>query len=361
MRAPGRNRTGPAPPKLPDSALTTLRCITPDSSERVAITMKAGRPSFTAEGAAGVRAIEALRPARFRVFEDPFACAFLTLRTRWRLWPGIRPLFERLIDRTLPGVLPFTAARTRWMDELLVKIAPDVDQIVILGAGYDTAFARHPELPARLAYFEVDHPSTGAAKKERIARRRDLFDDSFDKVRTVSVDFEREDLLERLVAGGFEPDKATFFVWSGVIPYLERSAVEATLRLIAQTPPGSHVVADLVAASGMRDPGSSRSLRYFKKLGEAIRFMIDPEDFGALIAPFGLQVESILRGKELRDLYFAPDDPRRLTEYAYLIHARIGSRQENRGAPARWGQGGRCAIFTPNVAPGAASARSGRW
>ena len=288
--------------------------------------MRPGRPSFTAEGVAGVRAIETLRPARFRVFEDPFARAFLTLRTRWRLLPGIRPLFERMIDRTLPGVLPFTAARTRWMDELLVKFAPDVDQIVILGAGYDTAFARHPELPARLAYFEVDHPSTGAAKKERIARRRDLFGNAFDKVRTVSVDFEREDLLERLVAGGFEHDKPTFYVWSGVIPYLERSAVEATLRLIGRTAPGSHVIADLVAASGMRDPGSSRSLRYFQKLGEAIRFMIDPEDVAALLEPFGLQVESILRGKDLRNLYFAPDDPRRLTEYAYLIHARAAPR-----------------------------------
>ncbi|MFQ5459082.1 MAG: class I SAM-dependent methyltransferase, partial [Myxococcota bacterium] len=283
-----------------------------------------GSPSFTAEGAAAVRALETLRAARFRVFEDPFARAFLTLRTRWRLWPGVRPLVERMIDRTLPGVLPFTAARSRWMDELLLEIAPEVDQIVLLGAGYDTAFARHPEIPARLAYFEVDHPATGAAKKARIARRPDLFGAAFEKVRTVPVDFEREDLLARLTARGFAPDKKTLYVLSGVLPYLGRPAIEATLAVIARTAPGSHLMADLVSSSGMREPRSSRSLRYFRKLGEAIRFMIDPDDLKAMLEPFGIHVVSIRGGKALHALYFAPDDPRRLSEYAYLLHARVG-------------------------------------
>jgi methyltransferase (TIGR00027 family) len=287
--------------------------------------MRPGRPSFTAEGAAAIRALETIRPARLRVFEDPFAHAFLTGRTRWRTWPGVRRVIDRFLERTLPGVIPFAAARARWMDDLLVELAPEAEQIVFLGAGYDTTFARHPELPRRLAYFEVDHPDTGSAKRARIAARPDLFGDAYERVRTVTVDFERESLLERLEGQGFSLAKRTIYVWSGVIPYLERAAVESTLRLLARSAPGSHIIADLVAARGLKDPSAQRSLRYFKKLGESIRFMMDPEDLKTIIGPIGLQVESVVMGDVLRDRYFAPEDPRRVSRFAYLIHLRTGA------------------------------------
>ena len=124
-----------------------------------------------------VRAAEAYRPAHQRVFEDPYAHCFLTLRYRARLWPGLRTLFERFTDRIIPGVIPYAVARARWMDDVIVRVAPELEQIVILGAGYDTTFARHPELPERVAYFEVDHPDTQRAKRAGIAARPDLFGD----------------------------------------------------------------------------------------------------------------------------------------------------------------------------------------
>ncbi len=287
--------------------------------------MKPGRPSFTAEGAAAIRALETLRPPHLRIFEDPYAIAFLSRRTRWRTWAGVRRVIDRLMERTLPGVIPFAAARARWMDDLLVELAPRAEQIVILGAGYDTTFARHPELPRRLAYFEVDHPDTGQAKRARIDARPDLFGDSYEKVRAVVVDFERENLLERLGESGFDLDKRTVYVWSGVIPYLERAAVESTLRQLARSAPGSHIMADLVAARGLKDKHAPRTLRYFKKLGESIRFMMDPEDLKTIIAPVGLHVESMVMGESLRAMYFKPEDPRRVSKFAYLIHLRTGS------------------------------------
>ena len=44
-----------------------------------------------------------------------------------------------------------------------------------------------------------------------------------------------EDWLEKLVQAGFDPDKPTFFLWEGVTMYLDREAVESTLRKIAGT------------------------------------------------------------------------------------------------------------------------------
>lgn len=286
--------------------------------------MKPGQPSTTAEGAAAIRAFETLGPRHRRVFEDRFALALLSTARRIRLLPGIRHVIVRLVERKLPGVIAFTAARARWIDDRLLAAAPALDQIVILGAGYDTTFARHPDLTERLAYFEVDHPDTQASKKARIARRRDVFGDSFERVRTVSIDFEREDLETRLLAEGYRPERRTCFIWSDVTMYLDREAVEATLRVIGKAAPGCHLLFDAVVKSEFERPEYARARAIFQKWGEAIRFTIDPEDVKGLLGRFGLEVVELTEGPALREMYFAKNDPRRIRPGGILVHGRRG-------------------------------------
>ena len=62
------------------------------------------------------------------------------------------------------------ALRVAYLDRL-VGLAVDrlsIRQVVILGAGYDTRAARLPRAGVR--FFEVDHPATQAAKRERLAQ-----------------------------------------------------------------------------------------------------------------------------------------------------------------------------------------------
>ena len=59
----------------------------------------------------------------------------------------------------------------------------------------------------------------------------------------VGVDFERDDLTSRLVEDGFDASRPAVFVWLGVVPYLTRDAVAATLRAVAAVP-GAEVVLD---------------------------------------------------------------------------------------------------------------------
>ncbi len=57
------------------------------------------------------------------------------------------------------------------------------------------------------------------------------------------MDFERQSLADGLTAGGFQADRPAFFQWLGVVPYLTREAVAATLDFIAGVPE-SEVVFD---------------------------------------------------------------------------------------------------------------------
>src|SRR6185295_12959122 len=111
----------------------------------------------------------------------------------------------------------------------------DARQIVILGAGYDTRAARLPR--AGVQFFEVDHPATQAAKRARLA---ELDGYPVDAARYVTCDFEHEDPVARLVAGGLDAREPTLVLWEGVVSYLTEDAVRATaIRLATGLDPRS--------------------------------------------------------------------------------------------------------------------------
>ena len=101
--------------------------------------MRAHRSSKTAAGIAATRAAEAARPLAERLCDDPYAVHFLSPGFRLlRSIPPVRAYLRRRNDRRLPGMVGAIVARTRFMDDhLLAAVANGVEQLVILGAGYD--------------------------------------------------------------------------------------------------------------------------------------------------------------------------------------------------------------------------------
>jgi methyltransferase (TIGR00027 family) len=195
--------------------------------------MKDGQPSLTAQGAAGHRAAHQLLEGG-AIFRDPFARAIL----------GDEACAEadaRAADPASRGLRLFIAARSRMAEEALAAaVARGVRQAVVLGAGFDTFALRNPFADAGLVVFEVDHPATQAWKRARLAEGGLAVPAS---MRFAPIDFERENLAEALEACGFDADAPAFFLWLGVVPYLRREAVFATLRVVAQIP-GAEVAFD---------------------------------------------------------------------------------------------------------------------
>jgi methyltransferase (TIGR00027 family) len=134
----------------------------------------------------------------------------------------------------------FTAARSRIAEDALSKaVERGVRQVVILGAGLDTFALRNPHA-ARISIFEVDHPATQAWKRQRLVGA-ELAPPPW--LTFVPVDFERDDLQQKLSSAGFQRTSAAFFTCLGVVPYLTRDAIDDTLGYIASIP-NSEVVFD---------------------------------------------------------------------------------------------------------------------
>jgi methyltransferase (TIGR00027 family) len=131
------------------------------------------------------------------------------------------------------------SARVAFFDAAVDRYLTSTTQFVILGAGFDTRAFRLPEL-ARVRSFEVDMPKTQALKRAMLEQAGiDATGVAF-----VAADFEKEDWLARLIEAGFDPGQPALFLWEGVIMYLDRQAVESTLRKIASTAKGSAVAFD---------------------------------------------------------------------------------------------------------------------
>ena len=125
----------------------------------------------------------------------------------------------------------FTAARSRLAEDALsAAVARRVRQIVILGAGLDTFACRYRPVADEIRIYEVDHPATQAWKRQRMAEAKIAVPPW---LVFVPVDFEGDDLGERLSAAGFQQNWPAFFTWLGVVPYLTEGAIGRTLDFIA--------------------------------------------------------------------------------------------------------------------------------
>src|SRR5437763_3854854 len=201
--------------------------------------MEAGRSSTTAEIVAFFRALESVRPADRRLFEDPFAARFLRpwlrIVVRGSVLPIIGPLLLRSIDRRWPGARSSAIARTRLIDDWLHEsIAGGAGQVLILGSGFDSRAWRLPAL-RRVAVFEIDHPATSAEKRRRLA----AIGAAPTNVSFVAADFERDTLAETMKRSSFDPAKPAVVIWEGVTNYLTAEAVDETLRWIGRLAKGT--------------------------------------------------------------------------------------------------------------------------
>ena len=215
-------------------------------------------------------------------------CAYRARATNWE-----KPLFKdpwaaaiagsegediaKRLDARFPPMEIWLALRVAYLDRL-VGVAVDrlnIRQVVILGAGYDTRAARLPRAGVR--FFEVDHPATQAAKRDKLAS---LSSYPIDNATFASCNFEREDPIERLVACGFAAREPALVVWEGVVPYLTEPAVRATAtRLASGLDPRSVVAFDFVgkkfAAGQSASEGDRATRAYVGDLGEPIRYGSD--------------------------------------------------------------------------------------
>jgi methyltransferase (TIGR00027 family) len=271
-----------------------------------------GEPSRTAEFVALFRALESRMPTDRRLFEDPYAHAFLGARLGAVLAlarvPVTGGLVGKVIDRGWPGARVGIVVRTRFIDDAFVAaLADGIDQIVILGSGFDTRAYRLPGIE-RARVIEIDAPATIEIKRSRMEA---LLGRLPPCVSMCAMDFERDDLGAALSRAEFRARAPTLFAWEGVTSYLSAAAVDATVRHLATlAAPRSRVVftyLDHATLEGRGDaPGARATMAAVRHAGEPFRFGFDPAELPAYLDRRGFELLEDFSAAELAVRYLHP-------------------------------------------------------
>ncbi len=256
--------------------------------------MDAREASRTALGVAALRAAHRVMDAEPWILDDPIAIRLLEADLHAHLLDPAR--LQRPLAR---GLRSHVLLRSRVAEERLeTACLAGLRQCVMLGAGYDTFAYRQPGWASALRIFEVDHPTSQAAKRERV-RMADLEVPA--NLVHAPVDFERISLADGLRLAGFDASLPTFFSWLGVTMYLTRPAIESILGFVASLPQGSRMVLTF-AQPEAEEP--SRLADLAAEAGEPWLTRFTPAELTDALQSAGFRVVEILDPDEARQRYF---------------------------------------------------------
>ncbi len=243
--------------------------------------------------------------------------------------PALRPLARRTAERISPGAYYYELARVKHIDLVLRdELALGLEQLVVLGAGFDTRAYRFADQLSSVRVFELDHPVTAALKQARV---RAVFGALPTHVTYISSDLDREDLGLALEQAGYRPAARTLFIWSGVSFYLSAEAVDSVLEFVRRhSAPGSSIVFDY-HYQGFTDGtgdyyGGREGRQRVEELGEPCTFGIEEGELALLLERHGLELVSDLGPKDLERHYLRRSDGTvdgRPFGFISIAHARV--------------------------------------
>jgi methyltransferase (TIGR00027 family) len=212
-----------------------------------------------------------------------------------------------LVDGHWSGPRGTVAVRTRYIDDALGDaLRAGVDQVVILGAGFDCRAYRIPGIN-RARVFEVDHPATQPRKREIVTRRLGALPPH---VTLVAVDLTTQALDAVMPGAGYRGEARTFFICEGLTHYLSPAVVDAVFRYVARAAAGSQMVFTYIHRAmldgSVRFEGAANTLATVRRAGEPYTFGWDPLELPRYLAERDLRLLEDVGAEAYRARYLLP-------------------------------------------------------
>jgi len=284
--------------------------------------MRQNQSSLTAMGIAVLRAVETEKPVGEGICHDPLARKFIP---SWFYHPMKLFITTGYAEMRGKGIIGLIVGRCRYIDDLLSdELDQGLQQLVILGAGFDSRAYRFDRLTSGVKVFEVDHPATQQAKVKKLEQF--LGPAGLPKnVTFVPIDFTREALEVHLTECGYDDRACTLFIWEGVTMYLDLPSVDSTLAFVAHhSAPGSVIVFDYMyqgllegKAKGHSEISSMRRYRGFSN--EVLKFGIEENKIEPFMVGRGFHHVTNVSSADLHALYFTGKNAGRKVASGYAI------------------------------------------
>ena len=247
--------------------------------------------SETALMMASLRALSNYEPYEAVRTHDSYAEIFLPDDRKAALsTPGSREKIKKAVPK---GLYEYLIARTKYFDEIFVHhLKNNFEQIVLLGAGFDSRPYRFEHLIKNTKIFEADATATQVHKlsilrKTRISiRHRNII--------FVPINFETDDLIATLSQYGYDNSVKTLFLWEGVTFYLRSETVIGTLKTLREnSSAGSRICFDFQTMQ------TSSDLISTGLEDEVIKFAIEADKIASFVKDSGYSIVEHLTSMEM--------------------------------------------------------------
>ena len=261
---------------------------------------------------------------------DHLAELFIPLPFRFLLnFSSIRSRLKKFYAKKIPGGFPYIIAKSRAIDDMLVKALSnrDIKQLVFLGAGYDTRAYRFKALLTDTHIFEIDHPEI-IERKKALVKKQKLAQEN---LTYCAADFDEgkdEFNLDWLAKQGIKQGKKTVFIIDGVSYFISSSAFDNVLNIITQFNSGSELIFDYAyqeILEGKPYRGSEEFKASLKKMGEPVVNGIQENGIHSHLKRFNLNILSLLKPLDIEKRYLTSSNGQTHPPYGFLdiVHAKI--------------------------------------
>lgn len=234
-----------------------------------------------------------------------------------------KPFFRELvkpIEKILnPGFIRHVVSRKKFIEKLSKDaIHQGYDQIIILGAGYDTLNTRMAVANPSIMCFDIDHPNTQQFKLAAFTAK-----DIPKNLKFISANLAEQSITSLLQHEPlFNTTRKTLIIIEGVLMYLEAKEVENLFKQLKELfPNGLQCIFTFMDASPQGDIQFKTAHPivnwWLKQKNEKFLWGIQKEKLPLLMNQLGFN--SVIFGKdELMKEYFADHPEPKLAEGEYI-------------------------------------------
>ncbi|MFC2135357.1 class I SAM-dependent methyltransferase [Bacteroidota bacterium] len=205
------------------------------------------------------------------------------------------------------GIYEYVIARTKLIDSIFNNaVVEKFDQILILGAGFDSRGIRllDPSLNAKV--FELDAPVTQNAKIKQFQKRKIAINPN---IVFISIDFEKNSLEKKLIDAGFGKKKRSLFILEGLLMYLDTETVDSTFKIINEFGGmKSEIVFDCIYSSVLRKEniyyGEEGIVERLERANETWLFGIERGEIETFLKEYSFKLIRNYSSEELENMYF---------------------------------------------------------
>lgn len=198
--------------------------------------------------------------------------------------------------------------RKRWIEEAArAGLEDGCEQVVVLGAGFDTLALRLCVEFPRVRFIEIDHPATQKCKRLAVEQGGQAGNLQF-----IAADLARERLQDVLSAGqGFRPDARSIFVIEGLLMYLCDDDLAGVFRSLSAV----NLASGRLVFTVMEPTPDARSAfhnatplvrRLLSHWSEPFKSSLRRDDVARFLDGFGFGLLSLATAETFRARYLRP-------------------------------------------------------